>query len=101
MAKKTKVNIFEDMREGLRDALAFERGEALNLRVTKLLAPPQAISPREIRRIRRSLHASQTLFADYLGTGRASPATCDVETANHRKEKPKSTHTRVVVSASA
>ena len=66
MAKKTKVNIFEDMRESMRDALAFERGEALNLRVTKLPAPPQAISPREIRRIRRSLHASQTLFADYL-----------------------------------
>jgi putative transcriptional regulator len=66
MAKKTKVNIFQDMQEGMRDALAYERGETLNLRVTKLPAPPQAIPPKEIRRIRCSLHASQTLFADYL-----------------------------------
>ena len=66
MAKKIKVNIFDDMREALHDAAAFERGEALNLRVTSLPARPKQISAREIRRIRRALNASQPLFASYL-----------------------------------
>ena len=66
MAKKIKVNIFEDIKESLRDALKYERGEQLNLRVSKIPARPKALPPGEIRRIRRSLHASQTLFAKYL-----------------------------------
>lgn len=66
MAKKIKVNIFDDMREALRDAAAYERGEALNLRVTRIPAKPKQISPREVRQIRQDLHASQSLFATYL-----------------------------------
>ena len=66
MAKKIKVNIFDDMKEALRDAGAYERGEAVNLRVTRIPSRPKAISPREIRRIRQSLKASQPLFAKYL-----------------------------------
>jgi len=66
MAKKIKVNIFEDMREALRDAAACERGEAVNLRVTRIPSRPKEISPREIRRIRQALKASQPLFALYL-----------------------------------
>jgi putative transcriptional regulator len=64
--KKTKVNIFGDMRESLRDAAAYERGEAVNLRVTRIPPTPKQISPLEIRRIRRALGASQPLFAAYL-----------------------------------
>ena len=66
MAKKIKVNIFDDMREALRDAAAYERGEPVNLRVTRIPSRPKEISPREIRRIRRALKASQPLFAAYL-----------------------------------
>ena len=66
MAKRIKVNIFDDMRDALRDAAAYERGDALNLRVTRLPARPKPISAQEIRRIRRALHASQALFAVYL-----------------------------------
>jgi putative transcriptional regulator len=66
MAKKIKVNIFDDMREALRDAAAYERGEAVNLRVTRIPSRPKEISPREIRRIRQALKASQPLFAAYL-----------------------------------
>ena len=66
MAKKIKVNIFDDMKEALRDAAAYERGEAVNLRVTRIPSRPKEISPREIRRIRQSLKASQPLFAAYL-----------------------------------
>lgn len=66
MAKKIKVNIFDDMRQALQDAAAFERGEPVDLRVTRLPARPKQVSPKEIRRIRQSLQASQILFASYL-----------------------------------
>jgi len=66
MAKKIKVNIFDDMREALQDAAAYERGEAINLRVTRIPARPKQISAKEVRQIRQSLKASQALFASYL-----------------------------------
>lgn len=66
MAAKTKVNIFDDMREALHDAARYERGESVNLRVSKVPPRPKPIPPREIRRIRRALNASQPLFASYL-----------------------------------
>ena len=66
MAKKINVNIFDGLREDLRDAMAFERGQKVNLRVTELPAPPKTVSPKEIRRIRQVLNASQQVFALYL-----------------------------------
>lgn len=66
MAKKIKVNIFDDLKEALREAAVYERGAAVNLRVTRIPSRPKEISPREIRRIRRALKASQPLFASYL-----------------------------------
>src|SRR6266849_6148772 len=66
MAKKIKVSIFEDMREALQDVAAYERGEAVNLRVTRIQPRPKRISPQEVRRIRQALKASQALFATYL-----------------------------------
>jgi putative transcriptional regulator len=66
MPKKIKVNIFEDLREALSDAAAYERGAAVNLRVSTMPSRPKQISAKEIRRIRRALNASQTLFAIYL-----------------------------------
>lgn len=66
MSKRVRVNIFEDMRDALREAAAYESGEAVNLRVTAVPARPKQISAKEIRRIRLALNASQTLFATYL-----------------------------------
>lgn len=66
MAKKIKVNIFDDMREALRDAAAYERGETINLRVTRIPSRPRQLSAKEVRRIRQTLNASQALFATYL-----------------------------------
>lgn len=54
------------MRQALQDAAAFERGEPVDLRITRLPARPKQVSPNEIRRIRQSLQASQILFASYL-----------------------------------
>jgi putative transcriptional regulator len=65
MAKK-RVKIYKQLKESLEDALAYERGEQVNLRVTEIPVPPKKITPREIRQIRDALKASQTLFALYL-----------------------------------
>jgi DNA-binding transcriptional regulator YiaG len=66
MAKRIKINIFDDMREALRDAAAHERGETVNLRVTRIPTRPKPISAKEVPRIRQALQASQALFATYL-----------------------------------
>jgi DNA-binding transcriptional regulator YiaG len=66
MAKKIKVNIYDDMRQSLADALAYERGQKVDLRVTEIPARPKVLKPPEIRHIRESLHASQAVFAHFL-----------------------------------
>jgi len=100
MAKKIKVNIFEDVREALRDAAAYERGEAVNLRVTRIQPRPKRISPQEVRRIRQALKASQALFATYLnvspnasaelGARHAPSAAGCAETLDDCQEEPQS-----------
>ena len=60
---KRKVRIFEQLRESLEDAIAFEKGKAVDLRVTEIPRPPERMAPRQIREIRNSLNASQALFA--------------------------------------
>ena len=66
MAKKIKVNVFDALRESLQDALAFEQGRDIDLRVTELPPRPRKLQPKDIRAIRRSLNASQVLFASFL-----------------------------------
>ena len=65
MAKK-RVKIFRELQDSLRDALAYEQGEQVNLRVAELPPPPRKLRPRDIREIRQALNASQILFASYL-----------------------------------
>ena len=47
--KKIKVNIFDDMKQALQDAAAYERGEPVNLRITRSL--PKPIPAKEICQI--------------------------------------------------
>lgn len=44
----------------------YRAGKPVNLCVTRIPARPKPLSPQEVRRIRRSLKASQALFATYL-----------------------------------
>lgn len=72
---KTKRTFFEDLREGLLDAIAFERGELIGARVDRVLvtsrqaeaeAPP-AFGPRRIIELRtKTMQLSQTMFASAL-----------------------------------
>lgn len=66
MAKKIKVNVVDDLRGSLQDAIAFERGERVDLRVVELPDPPRKLRARDIRHIRQSLKATQVVFATYL-----------------------------------
>lgn len=61
-----KRNIFSEMKESLEGALAYERGERVDLRTTELPPPAKRLRPQEIRQIRRSLRASQPVFARLL-----------------------------------
>jgi hypothetical protein len=49
MAKK-RLKIYKELRESLQDALACERGEPANLRVTEIPTPPKKITPRKTGR---------------------------------------------------
>jgi len=66
MTKKTRVKVFDDLRQSLADAAAYERGEPVNLRTQEIPPPPKPLKPAEIRRIRRGFNASQALFARFL-----------------------------------
>jgi len=90
MAKK-KVNIFNELRQALADAQVYERGEKVDLRVTEVAPPPKDMKPKEIRRVRESLHASQAAFARFLCV---SPKA--VQSWEQGTRKPQSTALRLL-----
>jgi hypothetical protein len=63
MANKIKVNIFDDMNEALKDAAAYERGDLVNLRVTRIPSRPKPISAKEVRHIPGAPHVAFTCGA--------------------------------------
>ena len=66
MARKIRVKVFDDLRQSLADAAAYEQGKPVNLRTREIPPPPRRLTPAEIRKIRLGLNASQTLFARFL-----------------------------------
>lgn len=60
---KKKAILFDDLRQSLQGALAYERGKTSTLRVTELPPAPKPMSPNQIRAIRRSFNVSQAIFA--------------------------------------
>lgn len=74
--QKAKVNktgymsdeAFAELREAFEDALAYERGERTDLRVTRVAVPrpPEPMSKEEIAAVRHKLNCSQSVFAMLL-----------------------------------
>ncbi|HEY0704803.1 MAG TPA: hypothetical protein VGD60_18690 [Candidatus Acidoferrales bacterium] len=64
--KVKKVRIYDDLKQSLEEAVAFERGEIIDLRVSEAPRSPKKMTPAEIRKVRESLNASQTIFASFL-----------------------------------
>jgi putative transcriptional regulator len=61
--RKKKIKIFGELQQSLQDALVYEQGNKLELRVTELPPPPKPLTPNQIRAIRRSFNVSQVVFA--------------------------------------
>ena len=66
MAKPKKVKIFRELKRALTDAVAYEQGRSVDLKVVEIPPPPKPLSPAQIREIRLSLNASQATFARFL-----------------------------------
>ena len=63
MAKK--IQIFDELMEGFRNAIARKKGHQVALRVTEI-PRVKLMRPRQIRKIRLALGASQSVFAYIL-----------------------------------
>ena len=85
MARKIKVKVFDDLRQSLADAGAYEQSKPVDLRTNEIPPPPKPLKPEEIRRIRLGLNASQTLFARFLNV---SPNTVESWEQGVRRPDP-------------
>jgi putative transcriptional regulator len=63
MAKK--VQIFDELMEGFREAIARKKGNPVALRVTEI-PRVKPMRPRQIKKIRKALGTSQAIFAYIL-----------------------------------
>jgi putative transcriptional regulator len=63
--KQGKKNsaMFDDLKQSLSEALAYEQGEKVSLRVSELPPPPKPLTAKQIRAIRQSFNVSQAIFA--------------------------------------
>ena len=61
------MSVFKQIKTGLEEAIAYERG-ALETKVTKLTVEPVAhYDPAEIKSIRQNTGFTQAVFAQYMG----------------------------------
>ena len=60
-----EMTVFEQIKRGLEQSISYSRGE-LTLRTTTLPARPPAATPRRVRKLRRKLGMSQSVFAAML-----------------------------------
>jgi DNA-binding transcriptional regulator YiaG len=61
--EKKKSEMFDGLKQSLSEALAYERGEKVSVRVSQLPPPPKPLTAKQIRAIRQSFHVSQAVFA--------------------------------------
>ena len=65
MNNHATTGLFERLKQGLEDSIAYSRGQ-LNLRTSGLPAPPPPTSRARVRALRRKLKMSQSVFAATL-----------------------------------
>ena len=59
--------LFDDLRDGLNEAIEYERGTGKARTSTFVIAPVKKYSNVEIKRIRNNAGMTQAVFASYLG----------------------------------
>ena len=60
-------SLFEDLKEGLEEAIAYEKGYGEGRVKTYMILPVKEYSGKEIRDIRTKAGMTQSVFASYMG----------------------------------
>ena len=63
-------SLFEDLKEGLQEAINFEKGTTPAKKITYIIAPVTEYKPTEIRAIRMNAGMTQNIFANYMGVSK-------------------------------
>ena len=66
--------LFDDLKDGLQEAIDYERGKGSAKRTTYVIDPVKKYSNVDIKRIRNRAGMTQAVFADYFGV---SPKTIE------------------------
>ncbi len=61
------MNVFEDIKTGLRQAIEAEKGNLQVRRTLVSMEPVPTFTPAEIKSIRKDAHMSQAMFAQFMG----------------------------------
>ena len=62
--------LFEDLREGLQQAIDFEKGTGKAKTTVFMISPVTKYSNKEIKAIRNKAGMTQTVFANYMGVSK-------------------------------
>lgn len=63
-------SLFDDLQEGLCEAIAFEKGKGTAKTRTYIIEPVREYSDKEIRDIRIEAGMTQAIFAEYMGVSK-------------------------------
>lgn len=62
--------LFDDLKQGLEEAIAYEKGQGAACVKTYMIAPLKEYSCSEIREIRMKSGMTQSVFASYMGVSK-------------------------------
>ena len=62
--------LFDDLKQGLQEAIAYEKGQGTARVKTYMIAPVREYSNTEIREIRLKAGMTQSVFASYMGVSK-------------------------------
>ena len=63
-------SLFDDLKEGLEEAIAHENGSKIAKERTYMIMPVREYSNNEIKEIRKKAGMTQTVFASYMGVSK-------------------------------
>ena len=64
------ASLFEDLQQGLQEAIDYEKGTGTAKTVTYLIMPVKEYSREEVRQIRKNAGMTQAVFAGYMGVSK-------------------------------